>query len=210
MKNKIFIAVLLFSLVSVSSWAEFYLFGGPIIEIDYDKTKESAPTPIVFNFGAGGIFLSEKPLCIDFGLSFFTNYYDCTEEKQVIFTEIENRTVLALSFLADCTARYNRTFGNNRIMVGGGVGFLARFGIKEKSVPASEDWKIDEIKSSFWKGAAFIFPEVAFSWLYKASENIQAGLELKAYIGIQQTMISVTAKVAFNKKKTSPALLSDE
>lgn len=168
--------------------------------------------PITFNISAGGIFRSDKLLAIDAGLSLSTNYYDCTSKKQVIYTEVENRTALVVNIMADCTARYNKTFGNNRIMVGGGIGFLGRFAIKEESIPADEDWKMDEINNALWTNTSFLYPELAFTWLYNVSDIVQAGLEIKGYIGMEQTLISVAAKVAFGKHNQSAAALplSDE
>lgn len=191
--------LLIFSvfLIPVFSYSEFYICGGPMIHAVYSKAEESAPNPVTYSVGAGGILFSQKKLNIDFSGIFYSTYYDYTKNGDVVFTEVENRTALGFGLFTECTARYNFVKGNHRLTVGGGLGLLWRFAIKSDGVGSDEDYKVSKINDSFWQNGSFIYPEIAACWLYNCSEKIQAGLETKILIGFSQTKVSFAFKIAF-------------
>ncbi len=167
--------------------------------LPYTTEKESAPAPARICIGLGGMLFSDKKINLDISGTFFRTYCDYTDSGKTVYTEIENRTAQVYGIMLDCTARYKLIKGNHRFNFGGGLGFLAQFAEKDEYVPASEEWKIGEINKEIWNPSNLFYPVIAVSWMYNASDKIQAGLELKSYYGFNQTKLAFTFKLAYGK-----------
>lgn len=213
-KNFLFCFIL--SLFCVSVFArptDFTLTFEPTLIANTDNPKNSAPAPIVYPLSFGVIFPKETFISFQPRISFFTNYYLWNKDGAYP-AEIENRTATVFSFLFDFPAALTFTPGEKHsIDIGIGPAILARFAVLSHSVHKSDAGfngntaadDVSEINSYFWKDANFLFIDTYFSYLYKFTEKIKAGPELKFYLpcsvfsrnDLNAAMISLGMKVRF-------------
>lgn len=192
---------------------DFTLTFEPTLIVNTDNPKNSAPAPIVYPLSFGIVFPKETFISFQPRISFFTNYY-LWNSNGAYPAEIENRTATVFSFLFDFPAAL--TFypaEKHSIDVGIGPSVLARFAVLSHSVhgsdagyngnTASDD--VAEINKYFWKDANFLFIDTYFSYLYKFTEQLKAGPELKFYLpcsvfsrkDLNAAMISLGIKARF-------------
>ncbi|MCR4822603.1 MAG: hypothetical protein K5873_06995 [Treponema sp.] len=161
--------------------------------VNTDSATDSAPSPLMYSLGLGGDFLFSSNIFLQTHASFFTNYYLWDgEESQP--AEVENRTATALSALLDLTGGYSWLLGQNKnhlLSLGGGLGFLFRYGLLSSGVSsddknrngqstASQD--LSDINSSFYSNLAFLYPELSLTYSYALSEIWKIGGEFRTYL----------------------------
>ncbi len=213
-KSLIFCFIL--SLFCVSSFArqmDFTFTFEPTLIVNADNPKNSAPAPIVYPLSFGVVFPKETFISFQPRISFFTNYYLLNKDGAYP-AEIENRTATAFSFLFDFPAAITFTPGEKHFIdIGLGPSVLARFAVLSHSVHKSDagyngntaEDDVSEINRFFWKDANFLFIDTYFSYLYKFTERLKAGPELKFYFpcsffsrkDLNGAMISLGIKARF-------------
>ena len=166
----------------------FFLSAGPLLMVNADSSKKSAPSPIMFSGGAGATLFQNLPVAFQPRLTFFMHYYlwdgECARPA-----EIENRTATVLSFLLDLNVVKIFRYQKHTFQAGGGLSLLARFGILSAGLEESgsglsgtNSSDLSEINSWFWSGARFLYPDLTFCWLYDLPRGWKAGLSAHVYI----------------------------
>ena len=161
----------------------------PAVIFNTDTSHKSAPPPIVYPFGFGISVPADKLVSFQPRLSFFTNYYlyDAGTAKPA---EIENRTATALSFLLDLPAVFTLDVRKTHFFeLGAGAAILARGAILSSGVDADEEGEtgtaqgdVDAINKYFWKNINFLYLEASFAYLFKLTERIKLGPEVRFYL----------------------------
>ena len=215
--KKILLFCFILSLFCISAFADkpldFTVTFEPTLIINTDNPKNSAPAPIVYPLSFGIVFPKETFISFQPRISFFTNYY-LWNKNGAYPAEIENRTATAFSFLLDFPAALTFNPAEKHFIDAGiGPSILARFAVLSHSVHgsdagyngnnASDD--VSEINRYFWKDANFLFIDTYCAYLYKFTEQLKAGLELKFYIpcsifsgnDLNSAMISLGIKARF-------------
>lgn len=185
---------------------------GTNITLNLASKEKSAPTPVNFTFGGGVVLDITDLISVEPRLDFWMMYY-LYDGKDALPAEVEHRTATTLCFMLDCPVGFNFRFGNHTITPGAGLGILMRFGIlsagvKENDSGATGTAKgdIEKINAWFWSDARFLYPEIFFSWDYKVSDYLRAGLTAKIYIpmgslfsghGMDGMIINLTSRFVF-------------
>ena len=173
-----------------------FFSAAPIVMINTDSAKDSAPSPVMFGGGVGGTLFQQWPVAFQPRLTFFINYY-MWDGENARPAEIENRTAIALSFLIDLNAVKIIRRGKHTFQAGGGISILARIGILANGVNAdgsaleshqtaatsfTDGEAISSINKWFWSNAHFLYPDITFCWLYDLPNGWKAGLSANVYI----------------------------
>ena len=189
-----------------------FFSAGPLLMVNTDSSKNSAPSPIMFSGGLGATLFQNLPVTFQPRLSFFIHYYLWNGENAHP-AEIENRTATVLSFLLDLNAVKIFRYKKHTFHVGGGLGILARFGMLSSGVEAdgrgstktstnSDD--LSSINKWFWSGARFLYPDITFCWLYDLPNGWKAGVSAQVYIpvgsladgrGMDGTMLTICGRL---------------
>ena len=185
----------------------------PVLILNTEDVKYSAPSPVVFPFSFGIIFPAELKLSFQPRLSLFANYLlwyeDCAYPA-----EIENRTATSFNCLLDFPAVYRFDITEKQMLeAGGGLSLLLRYaklsnGLDEddEGYSGSAGSDTDEINKWFWKDGNFLFISGNVDYLYKFSRRIKAGPEFRFYIpvgslvsgnGLYHAMFSLGVKARF-------------
>lgn len=194
-----------------SQVSTFITLGG-IFTLNNEGGTKSAVSPITFSTAIGAVWPNNSLLSFQPRLSFFTMYY-IWNGKEALPSEVENRTALSLSFLLDIPAVFSFRVNKNTFETGLGLALLARIGILAPGVKGSETGAsgsassdVEKINEWFWSAGRFLYPELIFSWDYKISERLRAGLDLRWYIplgalctghGLDTTMFALATKLIF-------------
>lgn len=215
--KKILLAILVLT-ASALCFAErkvdFMTGFAPMLIVNTDSDKKSAPSPIVYPITLGLVYPPQGSISFQPQLSFFTNYYLYSEDKKAAPAEIENRTATVFSFLLDLPVEYQfKLSEKHSITAGGAASILARFGILSSGVKSSDTGTsgsasddVKEINKWFWKNGRFFYLQGNVNYMYKFSDSIKAGPELKIYLpcgslfsgeGMNSTMISLGLKARF-------------
>lgn len=215
--KKIFV-LLLVLLNSIFCFAErkvdFVTGFAPMIIVNTEDSKESAPSPVVYPITLGLVYPRDNFISFQPQLSFFTNYYLYTEDKAAAPAEIENRTATVFSFLLDLPVEFTlKPLEKHSIGLGFGPSILARFGILATGYNGSDTGTsgtisddIENINKWFWENARFLYLQGNAHYLYRFSDLIQAGPELRLYLpcgsiftgdGLNATMIAIGIKARF-------------
>ncbi|MBR4464739.1 MAG: hypothetical protein IKS40_09015 [Treponema sp.] len=196
--------------ISAQKKHSFFLSAGPLLMVNADSSKKSAPSPIMFSGGAGATLFQNLPVAFQPRLTFFMHYYlwdgECARPA-----EIENRTATVLSFLLDLNVVKIFRYQKHTFQAGGGLSLLARFGILSAGLEESgsglsgtNSSDLSEINSWFWSGARFLYPDLTFCWLYDLPRGWKAGLSAHVYIpmgsladgrGMDGTLITICGRL---------------
>ncbi len=184
---------------------------GPNLMLNTDSPKNSAPHPIMYSLGFGMDFFTNLPVRFQPHVHFFTNYY-LWDGEAARPAEVENRTATVFSAMLDLNAIYSLSYGQNIFQFGGGIGFLARYGILSNGVKSSDEGggtnttagdDVSKINSYLMGDMRFLYPEVSFSYLRNLG-NFSVGGEFRAYIplaslskgdGLDAAIFSLSAKI---------------
>lgn len=184
---------------------------GPNMMINTDSPKNSAPHPIMYSLGFGMDFFKNLPVWFQPHAHFFTNYY-LWDGEAARPAEVENRTATVFSAMIDLSTIYALDFGKNSLQFGGGIGFLARYGVLSNGVKSSDEGggtnttagdDVSEINSYLMGDMRFLYPEISVSYL-RNLENFSVGGEFRAYIplgsiskgdGLNSAIFSLSAKI---------------
>lgn len=159
---------------------DFFIHAGPLLLVNTDS--HSAPSPIVFAAGFGMDFFKNRAITFEPSLSFFTNYY-LWDGEAAHPAEVENRTAFVASCLVDIRALKAWQRGQGTLLVGGGVGILARYGFDGSKSSAADDVKA--INSWLWQSARFLYPELVYAWRHQApNAAVSAGVQGCAYVPV--------------------------
>lgn len=150
---------------------EFFVTGGPNLMVS-TSGNSSAPSPIMYSLGFGAEFPAYESVLLQGRASFFSNYYlwDGDDARPA---EIENRTATALSLLLGFDAGRSWFFGENRLSVCGGLGFLLRAAFLAGGVSSDDEGgsgttagdDVSSINSWFYSGLRFLYPECSVKYL---------------------------------------------
>ena len=173
---------------------DFTLSFTPTLIVNTDKPQNSAPSPVVYPISLGLVFPDNNFISFQPRLSFFTNYY-LWNKKGAYPAEIENRTATAFSFLLDLPAAFTfKPKEKHMFNLTAGPSLLIRFATLSNGVneddpgyngnTASED--LSKINDYFWKDANFLYLETSFDYLYKITEKISFGPEVRFYMPLGQ------------------------
>lgn len=198
---------------SLKNHAPFVGFG-PMLLVNTDSSKNSAPSPVMFSLGGGATFFQNAVVSFQPRLTFFTNYY-LWDGEAAHPAEVENRTATVLSFLLDVDAVKIFRHGKNVFQVGGGVSVLARVSILAGGVNSDDEGGTDastagddvsSIGDYFWADMRFLYPNVAFCWLHELPNGWYAGASANVYVplgslmngdGVDGMLFSLGLRVAF-------------
>ncbi len=168
-----------------------FVTAGPMLLVNTDSSTNSAPSPIMFSGAIGTELFKNKPVWGEARLSYFTNYY-FWDGEDARPAEVENRTATLLSFMIDLCGIYPIKKGENIFGVGGGLGFLARYGVLSNGVDeddsgfsdtetASDD--VSNINSWLWESGRFLYPQFAFHWERDLGDtDLSAGIDFRYYL----------------------------
>lgn len=215
--KKIFV-LLLVLLNSIFCFAErkvdFVTGFAPMIIVNTEDATKSAPSPVVYPITLGLVYPQDSYISFQPQLSFYTNYYLYTEAGAAAPAEIENRTATAFNFLLDLPVEFTLKLAErHNLGLGVGPSILARFGVLSAGVDSSEPGAsgtasddVSEINKWFWDNARFLYLQGNVHYLFKFSDMIQAGPELRLYLpcgsiftgdGLNATMIAIGIKARF-------------
>lgn len=165
---------------------------GTQITLNLASKQTSAPSPVNFYIGGGAIIPLTEMITLEPHLDFWMMYY-LFDGKDALPAEVEHRTATALCFMLDVPVGFNFKSGNHTFTPGAGLGLFMRFAILSNGVKP-DDYGItgtaksdnEKIGEWFWSNMRFLYPEIFFSWDYKVSDFMRAGLTAKVYFPIGQ------------------------
>lgn len=185
---------------------------GTQITLNLASKQTSAPTPVNFYIGGGAIIPLTDLITLEPHLDFWMMYY-LFDGKDALPAEVEHRTATTLCFMLDVPVGFNFKSGNHTFTPGAGLGLFLRFGFLSNGVKPGDSGATgtaqgdaEKIAAWFWSDARFLYPEIFFSWDYKISDFMRAGLTAKAYIpmgsiitgnGLDGLIINITSRFVF-------------
>lgn len=162
-------------------------------EVIFSNTGNKADTPagIAVNFGGEYEYRALKHLNISPSLDFSFFHYGLINGRAHI-CEIENRTALTFTLLADIPVLASFDINSWNVSFGGGVSFLVRFGVLDFGVKPNEKnftgitakEEVKKINSFFWKNGRFIYPSFRFKAAYTFESGWKTGLQAKLFLPI--------------------------
>jgi|WetSurMetagenome_2_1015567.scaffolds.fasta_scaffold49936_3 hypothetical protein len=212
---------LFFSTISAKESSTFlhqikpYFTMEPVFILNTADQTTSAPSPIVYPLSIGLIWPDTGLISFQPRLSFFTCYYlwDNSSER-ALPAEVENRTATSLSFLVDMPVVFS--FNINKIStaeLSAGISFLMRAALLSNGVSSSDsgtsgsaESDVELINEWFWQKARFLYVETGGGWLFKCTDKIKAGPEVRFYLpvgsladghGMDAMMVSAGLKIIF-------------
>lgn len=198
-----------------ASQTDFFLALEPMLIVNTASSTKSAPSPIVYPLTIGASWPNYYFVSFQPRLSFFLNYYLWDNDSQkALPAEVENRTATSLSFLLSLPAVFSFHFTENTTFEAEtGLSFLMRAGILSNGVSGSDSGTsgsaasdVDNINTWFWTGGRLLYVDAGASWLYRFSDKIKTGPELRILVplgslfsgdGLDAMMISTGLKLVF-------------
>lgn len=160
-------------------------------QVIFSNTGNKADTPvgIAVNFGCEYEYRALQHLNVSPSLDFSFFHYGLIGGRAHI-CEIENRTALTFTFLADMPVLASFDIHNWNISFGGGLAFLVRFGVLDFGVKPEEKnsagvtakQEVKTINSFFWKNGRFIYPSFRFKAAYTFESGWKTGLQAKLFL----------------------------
>lgn len=185
---------------------------GTQITLNLASKQTSAPTPVNFYIGGGAIIPLTEMITLEPHLDFWMMYY-LFDGKDALPAEVEHRTATTLCFMLDVPVGFNFKSGNHTFTPGAGLGLFLRFGFLSNGVKPGDSGATgtaqgdaEKIAAWFWSDARFLYPEIFFSWDYKVSDFMRAGLTAKIYIpmgsifsghGLDGMIFNITSRFVF-------------
>ena len=200
---KVACALLAFSAFAHAQQATFITLG-PQLMLTTDSV--SAPSPVSPSLGIGRTFLLSENIALEAHSSFFTQYYLFDDEKAKP-AEVENRTALVLCALPTLNPVWICYKDEKQwLEIGGGLGFLARYGLKANGVKDEGD-DVKEINRYFWRDLNYFYPDIAFSY-NRVLASVVLGADFRVYIpvaalssgnGFEEGIFSLSLKIGKQK-----------
>ena len=192
---------------------DFFLAFEPMFILNTEAGTKSAPSPVVYPLSIGVSWPDYSFVSFQPRLSFFYNYYLWDNDTGMALpAEVENRTATALSFLFAFPAVFSfHLTDRGTFEAEAGVSILVRFGILSNGVSNSDSGTSGTaeddtalINTWFWEKGRMIYFSAGAAWLYRFTDTIKAGPEIRFYLpagslaegrGLDAMMISAGIKL---------------
>lgn len=174
----------------------FFLCFEPIILINTEDTKDSAPSPVIYPLSFGFKIPIVKKIFFMPRANLFFNYY-LWKKDQALPAEIENRTGSALSLLIDLN--FGTKILNNEhhtILWSAGPAVLARYAFLSNDVNENDfgtsgtaKTDVENINKWFWQNGNFLLLNANLNYLFHFKKNFAAGPEIRFYIPVSSIFL---------------------
>lgn len=174
-------------------WEETDIFIGftPSVYLSTGAQTDSAVSPIFYPVYFGFIWPKDNYFSLQPSLRLYTSYF-YMKNGEVYPAEIENRTALAFSVMFNVPVVFKMNFWDkSNLTLSAGLGFLLRFAFLASGVEESDygdtgtaGGDLSEINKWFWGGGRFIYLSFGADWMFKITDDIQAGPDFALFIPV--------------------------